>query len=168
MPQAFDAHNPPFDRLSHAEIGELRAALDIGYFRPGEIIIDRGRPSQELHVVIKGAVEERDVTANGAVDADEVVEAVLGPKDSFDARSLVHDGAAARFVAAEETLCYLVPKALVLDLIRRNTGFAAFFYSEISRKLGAYARRPDGGMESVLRARVRDVRFRPAVFIDGE
>jgi CBS domain-containing protein len=159
MPQAFDAYNPPFDRLSHDEIGELRAALDIGYFRPGEVIIDRGQRSELLHVVIKGAVEEGD---------DDGVVAVLGPKDSFDARSLVHGAAADRFVAAEETLCYLVPKALVLDLIGRNAGFAAFFYSEISRKLGSFARRQDDGMESVLRARVRDVRFRPAVFIDGD
>jgi signal-transduction protein with cAMP-binding, CBS, and nucleotidyltransferase domain len=35
MPQSFDSHNPPFDRLTHDEINELRVALDIGYFRPG-------------------------------------------------------------------------------------------------------------------------------------
>jgi CBS domain-containing protein len=158
MPQAFDAHNPPFDRLNHQEIGELRAALDIGYFRPGERIVEHGKHSELLHVVIKGAVEERD---------GEDLIAVLGPKDSFDARSLVHGTAGAAFVAAEETLCYLAPKAVVLDLIRRNVGFAAFFYSEISRKLASFARRQEEGVESVLRARVRDARYHPAVFIDG-
>ena len=55
--------------------------------------------------------------------------------DSFDARALVHGSAGAHFVAAEETLCYLAPKAVILDLIRRNPGFAAFFYSELSHKL---------------------------------
>src|SRR5262245_20647571 len=129
--QTFDAHNPPFDRLSHREIEDLRAALDIGYFRPGEAIIETGRPSDNLHVIIKGSVEERD--------GDEI-DAVLGPKESFDARSLVHGAAGASFVAAEETLCYLAPKPLVIDLIRRNTGFAAFFYSEISRKLASFSR----------------------------
>ena len=157
--QAFDAQNPPFDRLNHDEISRLRAVLDIGYFRPGEAIIAVGQRSDHLHVVIKGAVEERD---------QETIEAVLGPKDTFDSRSLVHGSAGSGFIAAEETLCYLVPKPVVLDLIAKNAGFAAFFYSEISRKLNSYAtRRETEGVDSVLRARVRDVRYRPAVFIDG-
>src|SRR5262245_7778493 len=159
MPQAFDGHNPPFDRLTHLEVEELRAALDIGYFRPGEAVIEKGKPSEQLHVVIKGMVEERD--------GDEL-EAVLGPKESFDARALVHGAAGGSFIAAEETLCYLAPKQLILDLIRRNAGFAAFFYSEISRKLASFiSLRETEGVDSVLRARVRDARLHPAVFIDG-
>ena len=71
MPQSFDSHNPPFDRLTHDEINELRAALDIGYFRPGEVIVERNSGSEHLHVIIKGSVEERD---------DDVVEAVLRPE----------------------------------------------------------------------------------------
>jgi CBS domain-containing protein len=159
MPQAFDAQNPPFDRLTHDQISQLRAALDIGYFRPGDAIIEQGQRSENLHIVIKGSVEERD---------GEKIEAVLGPKDTFDSRSLVHGPAGNSFVAADETLCYLVPKAVVLELIAKNTGFAAFFYSEISRKLRSYAvGRESNGVDSTLRARVRDVRYRPAVFVDG-
>jgi len=159
MPQAFDAHNPPFDRLSHQETEDLRAALDIGYFRPGETIIEKGKPSESLHVIIKGTVEERD---------GEELEAVLGAKESFDARALVHGAAGASFVAAEETLCYLLPKQFVLDLIRRNAGFAAFFYSEVSRKLASFIRiQENESVDSVLRARVRDARLHGAVFVDG-
>jgi CBS domain-containing protein len=159
MPQSFDIHNPPFDRLSHGEANDLRAALDIGYFRPGEVIVERNAASDQLHVIIKGGVEERD--------GDEI-EAKLGPKDSFDARAVVHGAAGSRFVAAEETLCYLVPRSAILALIRGNPAFAAFFYSEISRKLDSYSRRQEPeGVESVLRARVRDARAHPAVFIDG-
>jgi len=159
MPQAFDAQNPPFDRLTHDQISQLRAALDIGYFRPGDAIIEQGQRSENLHIVIKGSVEERD---------GEKIEAVLGPKDTFDSRSLVHGPAGTSFVAADESLCYLVPKAVVLELIAKNTGFAAFFYSEISRKLRSYAvGRENSGVDSTLRARVRDVRYRPAVFVDG-
>src|SRR5262245_21977048 len=159
MPQSFDSHNPPFDRLSHDEINELQAALDIGYFRPGEVIVERNSGSEHLHVIIKGAVEERD---------DDEVESILGPKDSFDARAVVHGAAGARFIAAEETLCYLAPQPIIRTLIQRNPGFAAFFYSEISRKLEGYSRRqgPES-VDSVMRARVRDARTHPAVFIDG-
>jgi CBS domain-containing protein len=159
MPQRFDIQNPPFDRLTHDEISELRAALDIGYFPPGAVIVEREHTSDHLHVIIKGSVEEHD--------RDEI-EAVLGPKDSFDARALVHGTGGTSFIAAEETLCYQVPRDLVLALIKRNAGFGAFFYSEVSRKLDSYARRREGeGVESVVRARVRDARISPALFIDG-
>lgn len=156
--QGFDALNPPFDRLAHPEIEELKASLDIGYFRPGEIIVQEGRPSEFLHVVIKGAVEDR---------VGETVQAVLGPKDSFDSRAVVQGAAGENFVAAEETLCHLIPQAVVQNLIRRNPAFAAFFYSEVSRKLDAFAEQRSEGVETVLRARVRDARHGAAVFIDG-
>jgi CBS domain-containing protein len=160
MPQAFDAQNPPFDRLTHLEAAELRQRLDIGYWAPGETIIARGKPADYLHVVIKGWVEERD---------GEEVEAVLGLKDSFDARALVHGAAGASFTAAEETLCYLAPKDIIFDLIKRNSNFAAFFYSELSRKLTSYsmAQENPGGVEQVLRARVKEARLHEASFIDG-
>ena len=161
MPQAFDAQNPPFDRLTIAEAFELRGKLDIGYWAPGETIIEKGKAAQHLYVVIKGAVEERD---------GDDLEGVLRAKDSFDARAVVHGSSGATFVAAEETLCYTAPKEIVLDLIRRNPGFAAFFYSELSRKLTSYASEQDskGGMDQVLRARVREARLHEASFIDGE
>ncbi len=159
MPQRFDIQNPPFDRLTHDEINELRAVLDIGYFPPGKVIVERDSAPGHLHVIIKGSVEEHD---------NQDVDAVLGPKDSFDARALVHGAAGSRFIAAEETLCYLVPRHVILGLIRRNSGFAAFFYSEVSRKLDSYASRQEvEGVESIMRARVQDVRLSSAIFIDG-
>lgn len=157
--QGFDTSSPPFDRLTQEEVEELCAALDIGYFKPGEVIVRRGAASDLLHVVIKGTVEARDGDA---------LEAVLGPGDTFDSRAVVHGAAGEDFVAAEEVLCHLAPRDLVLGLIRRNPAFAAFFYAEISRKLAAFAeQRGHSGFESVLRARVRDARHAGAVFIDG-
>jgi CBS domain-containing protein len=156
--QGFDALNPPFDRLAHQEIEELKASLDIGYFRPGEVIVQEGRPSEFLHVIIKGAVEDR---------AGDMLQAMLGPKDSFDSRALVQGAAGENFIAAEETLCHLIPQPIVENLIRRNPAFAAFFYSEVSRKLDAFAEQRSEGVETVLRARVRDARPGAAVFIDG-
>jgi CBS domain-containing protein len=159
MPSGFDAHNPPFDRLTQQEIEEVRAALDIGYFSPGETILAIGSQSDRLHVIIKGSVEARDGST---------LNAVLGPKDSFDSRALVHGVAGEVFTAGEETLCYLVPKRLILSLIARNPAFAAFFYSEISEKLDAFASaHRTEGVESVLRARVRDANHGAAVFIDA-
>ncbi len=160
MTQAFDAQNPPFDRLTHQEAGDLKAALDIGYYPPGAVIIASGQPAEHLFVIIKGAVEERD--------RDEV-SAVLGPKDSFDAGAVVHGAAADSYVATEETLCFLAPKEVILDLIRRNAGFAAFFYQELSRKLADYSSHKETeGVEQVLRARVGEARLHPAAWIDPD
>ncbi|MFC7474077.1 DUF294 nucleotidyltransferase-like domain-containing protein [Dankookia sp. GCM10030260] len=160
MPSAFDASNPPFDRLTQEEIGDLRAALDIAYLRPGEAVLIPGQKAEHLHVIIKGSIEVRE---GGTLNA------LLGPKDAFDSRALVHGAAGEDFIAAEETLCYLIPRTVVLGLIGRNAGFAAFFYSEVSAKLDAFARaHRQEGMESVLRARVREASRGPAVVIPGE
>lgn len=160
MPKAFDAQNPPFDRLTPSQITRLRDGLDIAYFPPGQVIIEAGKPSDALYVVIKGEVEERD---------GEDVEAVLGLKQSFDARALVHGGSTTRFVASEETLAYAAPRDLVLALIQENSGFAAFFYSDISRRLEAIAKADETeGVDSVLRARIGEANIRPAVFVEAE
>ncbi len=160
MATGFDAQNPPFDRLTQQEAEEVRAAADVGYFAPGEVIIARGAAAEVLHVVIKGAVEARE---------DDTLQDLLGPRDSFDSRALVHGAAGEDFVAAEETLCFLVPGDLVRRLIAANPAFAAFFYADVSRKLEALAeaRSPEGGMESVLRLRVRDAMRHRAEFVDG-
>jgi len=126
VPNAFDANNPPFDRLTSSEVETLRAALDIAYFRPGEMIIAQHSSANSLFVVIKGTVEERD--GNDLL-------ALLGPKDSFDSRALLHGKSGHAFLAREETLCYVAPKGVTLGLIQSNPRFASFFYREISRKL---------------------------------
>ncbi len=157
--QGFDALNPPFDRLTHAETEALRAAVDIGYFAPGSVIVERGGSSEFFHVIIKGAVAEK---------IGEETEALLGSKDTFDSEAAVHGSASASFVALEETLCYLLPRVLILELVQKNQAFAAFFYSELSRRLDAFAsHRNPSGLESVLRLRVREARCAEAIFIDG-
>ena len=155
--QGFDAQNPPFDRLAPAEMERLSAATDIGYFAPGTTIVKGGESSDFLHVIIKGAVEERDAE----------VESLLGPKDTFDSGAVVHGSASANFVATEETLCFLLPKETILELVKKNQAFAAFFYSDLSRRLDAFAQRGPQGLDSVLRTRVKDARWEKAVFIDG-
>ena len=156
--QGFDAQNPPFDRLSRAEMDTLSAAMDIGYFAPGAAIVTLGGSSEFLHVIIKGAVEERN--------ADEVA-AVLGSKDTFNSGAVVHGSGSANFVATEETLCFLLPKETILELVKKNQAFAAFFYSDLSRRLDAFADRGPQGLDSVLRTRVKDARWGKAVFVDG-
>jgi len=78
--QTFDLSHAPFDRLSPAEAEVVRAAVDIGYFRPGETILARDAGPESLFIVLKGCVEERE----GA----EVV-SLRGPGECFDSRALL-------------------------------------------------------------------------------
>ena len=159
MAHGFDPSNAPFDRLTAAEIEVVRAALDIGYFRPGETLIGRDDAPANLFVVMKGHVEERE--------GGEIL-AALGPGDAFDARALIQGAGGRDFVATEETLCYLLPRETAMRLIADNRHFAAFFYTEISRKLDAAAAdfeaaRTGGAMQ----ARLGDLHWHEAVFVDA-
>ena len=157
MPKAFDTSNPPFDRLTPNEAESLRSALDIAYFRPGEAIIARDASASALYVVIKGTVEERD---------DASLLALLGPKDTFDSRALVHDKSKHGFVARDETLCYVIPRKLALDLTQANPRFAAFFYREISQKLDELARDEEARRYgSLMHAKVGDLFLHPPAFV---
>ena len=159
MPKAFDAANPPFDRLTPGEVETLRAALDIAYFRPGEAIIEQDTPADALYVVIKGTIEERDGSD---------LLALLGPKDSFDSRALVHGRSGHAFLAREETLCYTAPKAAIVGLIQSNPRFASFFYRDISRKLDEFVRdEEEQRYGSLMRSRISELFLHPAAFIDA-
>jgi CBS domain-containing protein len=160
MPNAFDANNPPFDRLTLQELETLRRALDIGYYRQGETLIAQDEPAKALYIVIKGAVEERA--------GDELI-AWFGPKDTFDSRALVQGQSGHAFTAREETLCYLLPRPVALGLVQANPRFAAFFYIELSRKLDAIAREEeDSRVGTLMRARISDMTLSPASFIDAD
>ncbi|MER2265368.1 cyclic nucleotide-binding domain-containing protein, partial [Methylobacterium oxalidis] len=157
--QSFDTLSPPFDRLTHDEAEGLKRRADIGYFRPGQHIVSQGQSSKYLHVLFKGMVEVREGAS---------LHAVLGPGDTFDARAVVHNEAGEDFVAAEETLCFLLPREHILTLVHQNQAFAAFFYAELSQKLDALsAPRDTRGMDSVLSTRIRDIRYGAAVFVNG-
>src|SRR4029077_2515236 len=157
MPKAFDLNNPPFDRLMPNEAETLRASLDIAYFRPNEAIIAQDVLANAFYVVIKGTVEERDEAG---------LLALLGPKDSFDSRALVHGQGGHAFVAREETLCYVIPKTVTLKLIQTNSRFAAFFYREISQKLDELARDEEARRYgSLMYAKVAELYLHPPAFV---
>src|SRR5208282_2914578 len=159
MNPIFDAATAPFDRLTSEEADTLRAALDVAYFRPGETIIAEGAPPEGLYIIVKGCVEERA--------QDELV-GLLGPKDFFDSRALVQGAGVSAFIAREETLCALAPRADLLRLINTNPRFGAFFYIDISRKLDALAQIDESSqIETMMRARVRDLFLLPAAIIDS-
>jgi CBS domain-containing protein len=158
MAQHFDAGGAPFDRLTPDERAAAQSALDIAYFRPNETILGRGATPESLFIVMKGAVEERD--------GDELV-ALRGPGDVFDSRATVQGASAHAYVAREETLCHLLPRAMALRLIAENPRFAAFFYLDLAHKLDAASQEAESAQFTpLLGARVDDLFVHPALFVD--
>lgn len=127
MPDKFNMQSPPFDRLTQAQQTKLRSSLDVAYYREKDVILMTGAESQHLHILIKGAVEERDETGKE-------VFAHYANDDLFDVRSLFEGASRHHYIALEDTLSYLLPKSIFLELYNENGQFAAYFDNNLARR----------------------------------
>ncbi|EPI2806936.1 DUF294 nucleotidyltransferase-like domain-containing protein [Vibrio vulnificus] len=127
MPDKFNMQSPPFDRLSEGQQHLLRSSLDVAYFRTKDVVLAAGQPSPHLHILIKGAVEER--SAN-----QQEVFAHYANDDMFDVRALFEPTVRHQYVALEDTLSYLLPKAIFLELYNENGQFAAYFDNNLAKR----------------------------------
>ncbi|KII79277.1 DUF294 nucleotidyltransferase-like domain-containing protein [Vibrio renipiscarius] len=127
MPEKFNMQSPPFDRLTAVQQKTLRASLDVAYFRAREIILQSGHQCTHLHIVIKGAVEEQSAE-------DRTIFAHYANDDLFDVRALLDNKIRHHYFALEDTLCYLLPKSVFLDLYENNGQFAAYFDNNLAKR----------------------------------
>ncbi|WP_194438512.1 DUF294 nucleotidyltransferase-like domain-containing protein [Vibrio fluminensis] len=127
MPDKFNMQSPPFDRLDEAQQQTLRASLDVAYFRGRDTILKSGTTSRHLHILIKGVVEEQ------SSDGKEIF-AHYANDDLFDVRALFEGEARHNYIALEDTLSYLLPKEVFLDLYEQNGQFAAYFDNNLSKR----------------------------------
>lgn len=127
MPDKFNMQSPPFDRLSESEQLTLRSSLDVAYYREQEVIVEANKPSHHLHILIKGAVEER------SPDNKEIY-AHYANDDLFDVRSQFSGQVKHQYIALEDTLSYLLPSHVFLDLYHENGQFAAYFDNNLAKR----------------------------------
>ncbi len=127
MPDKFNMQSPPFDRLSESQQLRLRSSLDVAYYRDRETILEAGKACHHLHILIKGAVEERD-------ENSQEIYAHYANDDIFDVRGQLEGIVKHHYVALEDTLSYLLPKQVFLELYQENGQFAAYFDSNLARR----------------------------------
>ena len=127
MPDQFDTSLPPFDRLSPQQQQALKDALDVAYYRAGEIIIDAEQASTQLYIIIKGSIEETSAD-------DKETYAHYTAEDMFDVRSQLEHRSRHRYTALEDTLCYLLPRDLFVRFYQSNNQFAAYFDTNLARR----------------------------------
>ncbi|HEY0832822.1 MAG TPA: DUF294 nucleotidyltransferase-like domain-containing protein [Azospirillum sp.] len=155
----FDFAIPPFDRLTADERQRLLRALDVGVYPDGFVILGRDEPADVLHVVMRGQVQERH--------GGEVVE-VYGPGDAFDVRALFGGAQTHSFIAAEDTLCWLLPRDALVGLAHANPAFAGALHEDFAARMRALAdERDNRELAALTMARIREAYLHPPVFLDA-
>lgn len=109
--------HPPFGDLPDDVLERVAAAVDVRYYKAGEQIVAFGQPAEFWHVVRSGAVEvfRRNGTLYNRLTAG----------GYFGEFGLLRHGRV-RFpvTALEDTLLYLIPQPVFLELFENNEAFA--------------------------------------------
>lgn len=162
MPDKFDMTLAPFDCLSAPQQDQLRSSLDVAYFRQADTILTPGQCDDHLYILIKGGVEE-------TTDDGKEVFAHYAHDDMFDVRSLLDGTIKHRYTALEDTLVYLLPRALFLTLYQNNSSFAAYFDNNLSARQQrmAHAQNQQNLAEFIL-TKIDNTIYTPAIQLPAD
>ncbi|SFX23755.1 DUF294 nucleotidyltransferase-like domain-containing protein [Marinospirillum alkaliphilum] len=171
MSNEFDLSHPPFDLLTEEQQQQLLTRLDIGYFGKDETIMEAGHSSDYVFVVMKGAVAEIDARL-AETDPDGGVIREYAHEDLFGAISIINGSSRYTFRTLEETIAWLIPKAVFLSLMESNEAFAAYFQNTLTEKarlLESRRSRQSGGgdMSAFMLAKVGGSVLREPVVLDS-
>lgn len=125
-----DLSQPPFSLLGDEGRERVRSGIDLAYFERDEIILESGQSGEYVFLIHKGEVAELDTTQPGA--RERIGHYTAG--DLFGAISILNGKSRYRFRAEQESLCYLLPKALFLQLGEEYSAFAEFFQQTLAHK----------------------------------
>jgi CRP-like cAMP-binding protein len=133
----FLARSPLFVGLPRRLLARLAPRFFEKTYRPGEIVFQEGDPGRALFVVVEGAVEITQATAQG-----DFVLRTLGPADAFGELALIDDSprSASARVATPGRLLILY-KSDFDALMDGNARIAVVVMRNLSRLLAVYARR---------------------------
>ena len=111
----FLAQVPPFQFLEAAVLRELALALTLEFFPKGTVILAQDGPaSDSLPIIQKGAVK---ITLRPKGGSEEVVVDYRERGESFGLVSLLGGHQKTTIVALQDTLCYLLPKDRLNELM---------------------------------------------------
>ncbi len=157
--RAFLARFAPFGDLADDELARVAAAVEVrAYPRGVDVLVESGAPATAFYVIRSGSME--------LVHEGQVVD-VLTPGEGFGHPSLLTGfGAAFTVRAHEDSICYLIPRELALDVLGRVSG-ARFVATTLRERL---TRTGDTvhALPDIAGARVSSLLGRPAVFCDAE
>ncbi len=122
---AFLKKVPPFQFLLEKELQLVARNLSMDFYPQGTVILKQdGPPSDALRIIKKGGIKVSMVSEDGG----EVVIDYRGEGDTFGFLSLVgKDRVRSNITAVEDTICYLLGKEMLLQLLDSQRSFTEYF-----------------------------------------
>ena len=138
-----DLSQLPFTLMDEAGRDHVRRGMDLAYFDRDEIILEMGQAGESVFLIHKGEVAEIDPTLPTA--SARIGHYTAG--DLFGAISILNGKSRYRFQAEQECLCYVMSKALFIQLCRQYPPFEQFFKQSLSHKARLLTeKRAEGGV----------------------
>lgn len=126
--------SPPFQFLSEEELRGIALNLTMEFYPKGTLILKQGEKDTEaLRIIKKGAVKVFIKDKTG----EEVIIDYRGEGDNFGLWSIVSgEGQKTNVIATEDTICYLLSKDKVLNLLDKSALLSEYFLkSHLSKYL---------------------------------
>ncbi len=121
----------PFDLLTNQQIEALAPAIEIGYYRQGDVFYSEGDIGG-LRIIRSGAAELRS-------DDDRLIDR-FGESVSFNLLGLSQEQPGIRATLIEDSLIYYLPEIHYQNLRKRHRDYDRFFSSQRSRRVRRAAR----------------------------
>jgi CBS domain-containing protein len=125
----FDFSTPPFNLLTAEQAGELGARMDIEFIPGGTTVLEAGRSSEFVYVILKG-----EVVAMEAGEGRSSVFAEFGAHDLFGTTASLTGRARYTYEAIEDTLAWTIPAAVFRAAVSANGRFAAYFLESLAKR----------------------------------
>lgn len=125
--------HPPFSLLSFDEVRQIAGTIAIEYFPAEHMVLTQGEiPSSYLYIIRRGSADLLRTDEQGV----QVLMDTLTKGEAFGYVSLLRDSSPVVSVRTnEETLAYLLPKALFHQLRQKHPAFAQFFAESVGARL---------------------------------
>lgn len=159
-PIDFVRRQPPFDRLTEAELEQVAASLKPARFsRNHQILVRGGHPSRFLYLIREGAVR---------LEHEGQVVQLLEEGDLFGYASLLSGNSPAFDVIAEEdTLAYQIPGEAFRPLLD-HPALAEFFLKGLSQRLQRASRRETSPLAGNMMTPAETLLARAPVFVSPD
>ncbi|CAM3412411.1 putative nucleotidyltransferase substrate binding domain-containing protein [Arcobacter aquimarinus] len=158
--KAFISSIHPFQNLTSDQIDDFVDNLDIAYYKANEIVQEEGSSPEFLFFILKGLIQEKQ--------EDEVL-SIYSKNEIFDSISLIENYSKNSFVTTEETICYILPRKIFIEVLHENQELENYFFQSISEKLNNnISHEKNKDMANIMVAKVKDAKIHKAVIIDTE
>jgi len=156
---------PLFSVLTDEQLANLTPFLRRRSYPPRALILCSGETAEGLYFILAGNVHV--IHEDG--DAREVIIAALGPNEFFGESSLFQTTPRLQSAQAQSTCeIFFIPRALLLQLLQRNSAAAMFMVQTLAKRLAAAERQIASFALIDVYGRVARVVLEHARLRDGE